>query len=179
MTKYAVFLRGVNVGGHNLLNMKETCKRLEKIGFNDVASYKQSGNIVIETKDERELAVQKIKMELFKVLNKDIGVFLRTYEEIEAIIEFEPFKKYDLEKDKVYVVLIPKGSMKDEKFPIRPSNYGVELISRNDSAIFAISCLYKGKFGSPNVFIESKYKLPATTRNWNTINGVAKMMGVK
>ena len=48
MNKYIVLLRGVNVGGNNLLPMKELSAQLEHAGFNNVRTYIQSGNIVLE-----------------------------------------------------------------------------------------------------------------------------------
>src|SRR5512144_450049 len=46
MTQYVVFLRGVNVGGHNLVKTSDICRRLASRGFSNVKGYKQSGNII-------------------------------------------------------------------------------------------------------------------------------------
>ena len=48
MTRCAVFLRGVNVGGHNKLVMRDLCEALEKAEFSSVSTYIQSGNIVLD-----------------------------------------------------------------------------------------------------------------------------------
>ena len=46
MKKYILFLRGINVSGKNMISMKELKTYLEEIGFKDVVTYIQSGNIV-------------------------------------------------------------------------------------------------------------------------------------
>ncbi len=48
MARWAVFLRGVNVGGHGKLPMAELRKALSAIGAENVATYIQSGNIVMD-----------------------------------------------------------------------------------------------------------------------------------
>ena len=49
MTRYAAFLRGVNVGGVNL-KMAEVAKTLEDAGFTNVQTILASGNVVLESR---------------------------------------------------------------------------------------------------------------------------------
>ncbi|MDN4502504.1 DUF1697 domain-containing protein [Alteromonadaceae bacterium BrNp21-10] len=48
MNTYIVLLRGINVGGKNLLSMKELTRILSEAGFNNVKTYIQSGNVVLD-----------------------------------------------------------------------------------------------------------------------------------
>ncbi|MCZ6853076.1 MAG: DUF1697 domain-containing protein, partial [Gammaproteobacteria bacterium] len=48
MTTWIALLRGVNVGGKNILPMKELTRDLEKIGCSNVRTYIQSGNVVFQ-----------------------------------------------------------------------------------------------------------------------------------
>ena len=49
MNTYVILLRGVNVGGKNILPMKDLCTLLQKHGFDNVKTYIQSGNVVLSS----------------------------------------------------------------------------------------------------------------------------------
>lgn len=49
MTVYIALLRGINVGGHNLVKMTELKKMSEDMGFHDVKTYIQSGNVLFKS----------------------------------------------------------------------------------------------------------------------------------
>jgi uncharacterized protein (DUF1697 family) len=46
MTRYVALLHGINVGGKNLIRMTDLRACFERLGFADVATYIQSGNVV-------------------------------------------------------------------------------------------------------------------------------------
>ena len=60
MKKYIVLLRGVNVGGRNLLPMKILKSCLENSGFEEVSTYIQSGNIVLKASKKPELELKEL-----------------------------------------------------------------------------------------------------------------------
>ncbi|MGE4317993.1 MAG: DUF1697 domain-containing protein [Deferribacterales bacterium] len=57
MAVIAVFLRGVNVGGKNILPMKQLVRELESIGIKKVKTYIQTGNVIVDCCDEREASL--------------------------------------------------------------------------------------------------------------------------
>src|SRR5262245_7320626 len=70
-TTYAAFLRGINVGGKNAVAMTALKARLERLGFTDIATYINSGNIVFRatSADPRE-----VERKIDRVLVRDLGV---------------------------------------------------------------------------------------------------------
>lgn len=73
MKKYVALLRGINVGGKNIVSMKEIKELLEANGFKDVATYINSGNIIFSSDSSdidfirrhcEALILQKFKLEL-------------------------------------------------------------------------------------------------------------------
>jgi uncharacterized protein (DUF1697 family) len=81
MYKYIVLLRGVNVGGNNLLPMKELSALLQTNGFVDVSTYIQSGNIVLKSRSNpvskiRTLVTKKFGFEP-KVLALRVAQFMQ------------------------------------------------------------------------------------------------------
>jgi len=96
MSKYAAFLRGINVGGHRITS-DELRSRFEAIGFRDVATFRASGNVIFAADSEplTELTVPEltvhIETELVKGLGYEVPTFLRTDDEVRTIAAFEPF----------------------------------------------------------------------------------------
>ncbi len=58
--------------------------------------------------------------------------------------------------------------------PLISPNLDVEMILTKGRAVFSKAYMRKGRFGVPNSLIETRFKIPATTRNWNTIRGIAE-----
>jgi uncharacterized protein (DUF1697 family) len=89
--KYVCLLRGINVGGNNIISMKKLKESFEKFGFTDVVTYINSGNIIFSTpiKDPRKLetGIEKLLQKDFKYNGK---VVVRSFKEIEALIKSLP-----------------------------------------------------------------------------------------
>jgi uncharacterized protein (DUF1697 family) len=65
MEKYIIFFRGINVGGKNLLPMKELVPLLEEAAFEEVASYIQSGNVVLKSPSNPADVIHKVVLDNF------------------------------------------------------------------------------------------------------------------
>lgn len=91
MEKYIAFLRGINVGGHNRLPMAELKLNLEQIGFENVVTYINSGNILVSSKhtDVAEIKVQfeTIILEAFKL---KIPVMILSLDDLSAALNHAP-----------------------------------------------------------------------------------------
>ena len=58
--KFVGFLRGINVGGHRKILMKDLKLMLENLGLKKVETYIQSGNFVFELDNDNSNEIQKI-----------------------------------------------------------------------------------------------------------------------
>ena len=68
--KYLALLRGINVGGKNIIKMDELKKIFEGMKFTDVKTYIQSGNVIFLDYENDQIKIQKkIERSLFKKLN--------------------------------------------------------------------------------------------------------------
>jgi uncharacterized protein (DUF1697 family) len=97
MPGYAAFLRGINVGGR-----KATSDQLracfEGLGFEDVATFRASGNVVFTAKGKANS--KEIEKALRKTLGYDSAAFVRTERELGAIAKHEPFPARAVKKSK-------------------------------------------------------------------------------
>jgi uncharacterized protein (DUF1697 family) len=89
---YLVLLRGVNVGGNNLLPMKKLTVLLQNDGFEDVSTYIQSGNIVLKSTTNPEQNIRSLIAKKFgfepKVLALSVDEFMRS-------VANNPFREFE------------------------------------------------------------------------------------
>jgi uncharacterized protein (DUF1697 family) len=171
MKKYVSFLRGINVGGKNMIKMEALREMFVSLGFTGVKSYINSGNIIFETDEtDDNLLSADIKKAIAETFSFDIQVMTRTISEIETLVKSNPFAG-QFENDKDLHVFFLDEDLSDEKrelllsqasenemFAILPRTIFVNLrISILDSIV--------GKG-----FIDRKLKASATARNWRTVN---------
>src|SRR5262249_7219030 len=107
---YVALLRGVNVGGRNLIKMPELARIFKEAGFNDARTYIQIGNIIFSSRSTDPAALtKKIERALMKELGYPVAVILRTLSELEALISREPFKKFSKLSDVMLNAVFFKG----------------------------------------------------------------------
>lgn len=108
MTTYVAFLRGMNLGNRRIKN-DELRGEFEQLGFDGVATFRASGNVVFESaeRDEGALAAT-IEAGLAEGLGYDVPVFLRGAAEVAAIAAHEPFdpERLSASKGKLQVLLL-------------------------------------------------------------------------
>jgi len=111
MSRYVAFLRGMNLGGRRIKN-EELRRHFEAMGLEEVATFRASGNVIFSTSGreaEGKLA-QRVEAELDERLGYDVPVFLRSIDEVAAIVAQEPFdsKRIEKSKGKLQVSLLTK-----------------------------------------------------------------------
>ena len=153
--------------------MEELRQQINSLEFKNVTTYKQSGNIIFTTSNNNpNLINRKIQRELHKLLGVDVKVFLRTMMEVEEIVQLNPFKKVKSNTAKLYVTFLPVELSRKTKLPLKSTNKDVEIVLLRNREAFSLAYEKKGRFGYPTNFIEKKFEVLTTTRNWKTIQGV-------
>jgi uncharacterized protein (DUF1697 family) len=110
MERYVAFLRGMNLGKRRIKN-DELRAELETLGFEDVATFRASGNVIFSAPKRRESALAKtIEGGLGEALGYEVPVFLRSGAEVAAIAAQEPFdtKAVAASKGKLQVTMLAK-----------------------------------------------------------------------
>lgn len=91
MTRYAAFLRGINLGRRRV-KMNELRSRIEELGFANVSTFIASGNVIFESDESDQRALEAaIAVHLRGALGYDVATFIRTLPELEAIVSADPF----------------------------------------------------------------------------------------
>jgi len=179
MTRYIALLRGINMAGHNPVKMDKLRACFESMNFKNVRTYIQSGNVIFESKYSQENQIaKKIVRGLTKSTGLEIAVTLRTPDELIEIVEKGPFKNLKLKSGSMpYVTFIANDLKHRPKLPLITPKEDLEILTYDKRNFFCVGHLVGNRRGFPNTVIEKEFKVPATTRNWNTVRKLADIAG--
>lgn len=173
MVTHVSMLRGINVIGKKV-KMDELKELYISLGFEDVKTYIQSGNVVFRcnNSDPSDLR-DKIENKIREVLGFDVTVLVRTKNELKKVIGENPFKKEDLKHMYVtFLSVVPSENLiKDLKINLNVNMKNkYEKFSISQMEIYLLLPDGYGRTKLTNNFFEKKLSLSATTRNWRTVN---------
>jgi uncharacterized protein (DUF1697 family) len=146
------------------------------LGFEDVKSYINSGNIVF---DSRRQADDKLSSRIHDAVKNeleiDVSIVVRTMDEIEDVIGNNPLDgEFDDDKKMNVFFLIEELPKEKERLLMENSSEGEQFAVRGRE----IFCHLKNGFANSLIakgFIEKKLKVMATARNWRTVKKIAEM----
>ena len=175
--KHLALLRGINVSGHNMLKMDALKTTLELIGFTNVVTYIQSGNIFVETDEESTFGVGfKIKQEIFKTFGHDVPTIVIGKNDLELCFKNNPFlKEKDIDTKKLYVAFISKELSSSAINELKISQFKPDEAVIDGNRIFIKYDIGAGKTRLDQKYIEKKLNVTATMRNWNTVTKLLEM----
>ena len=91
MPRYVVLLRGINVGGRNKIAMSKLKLLLEELGFADVATYIQSGNVLFESRSTDAVRLTAVmEKALLTAFCHEVPVFLRSQAQLKTVVSQAP-----------------------------------------------------------------------------------------
>ncbi|MDP9035860.1 MAG: DUF1697 domain-containing protein [Myxococcota bacterium] len=177
VTRYALLLRGVNVGTKNSLPMAELRAMLTAIGCTDVQTYVQSGNAVFTTKLATAAVTKAIEERLELYMGRPIATTLRTHKQMRAIVDANPFDKVVTNASYLCVTFLSIAPSHSETAPLRERDFAPELFQVAGTEIYTWHPNGQGR--SPLAVVLGKLKLrgAVTTRNWNTVLKLLEMLG--
>jgi uncharacterized protein (DUF1697 family) len=162
-------LRGINVAGQKKVNMQELQKLYESLQFRKVQTYIQSGNVIFEHPDADIPNLSKnIERELKRRFGFDVQVIMRTGNELQKLIKKAPFAGKD--EDKMYVTFLYAKPQKFSQEDLGKAKAAGEEFSVLGSEVYLFLPNGYGRTKLTNTFFERKLNVPATTRNWRTVN---------
>jgi len=170
--KIITILRGINVSGQKKIKMLELKSLYESLGFQNVATYIQSGNVIFDTRNKNK---SKLKMLIEDAIEKNfqfhVPVEIRTPLEFENIIKNNPFAPIKLEKDGTKILIT---FLANEPDPVKIANLMKHvvlpeklLVKGKEVYLYCPNGYGKSKLS--NSFIENKLDVKATTRNWKSV----------
>jgi len=179
MDTYIAILRGINVGGKRKILMKNLIELFYKLGFRNIQTYIQSGNVVFSSsgKTDNIKLADKIEDSIFREYGFEVPVIVLTTEELDTAISENPYPKDpNIEIERLHLTFLKEIPENEKLQKINALNYLPDLYEIRDKNVF-ICC--SGKYSKSkltNNFFEAKLKVPATTRNWKTVLKLSELV---
>ena len=139
MKKYIALLRGVNVSGKNKVPMAMLRKYFEEIGFEDVKTYLNSGNVIfLSNEDSTKKVSEQIEVMIKNQFNLDIPVLVLSKEDLVDILQNVP-EWWGNDNKEIYdnlIFIIPPMTFDDVYEKIGQPKRGLEKIQNYKNVIF-------------------------------------------
>src|SRR5208337_4185366 len=169
---FIAILRGINVSGHFMIRMHDLKTKLEVLGFQNITTYIQSGNIIFnyEITDQNELS-GLIGNNILQNFGFNVPVIVRNVTEIKAVIENNPFVNDRKENiDRLHVTFFSRSPDPEMSRKISVLNFNPDEFIVNQDHAYVFCPNGYGNTKINNQFFENKLNVTATTRNWKTVN---------
>ena len=166
MNVFVALLRAVNVGGTGKLPMSNLRALCAGLGFESVATYIQSGNVVFQSTASARAVQQQLEAALASHMGKAHAVFVRSGEELRAIEANQPFP--DAAPNQVLVVFLEERPDARVLAAVKPT--GGEILVAGERELY---------IHFPHGMGQSRLKIPFTgTRTARNLNTVRKLVAL-
>lgn len=174
---HVALLRGVNVGGKNVLPMKDLAALFAEAGCGDVRTYIQSGNVVFTAKTA---IARRVPDQIAKAISRDFGltvpVVTRTADELRRVVKANPFLRAGVDAKELHVGFLlgkPERSRIAALDPNRSPPDEFQVLGRE---IYLRLPNGAARSKLTNAWFDSKLVTTATIRNWNTVNKLVELV---
>lgn len=141
-----------------------------ELGFDRVRSYIQTGNVFFESEETDTQALRGvIEPHLRRALGYDVPACLRTVEDMEQLVERDPFKGVESSPEtRLAVAFLAEAVPTTLPIPYSTSDGAYEVIGMTPTELFVVWHLQNGRPGNSYGALEKRVGVPATTRFWHT-----------
>ena len=180
MPTYIALLRGINVSGQKKIKMADLRTHLSELGYGNLQTYIQSGNIVFSSAEEDAAVLEgQIHEKIKEKYGFEVPVLVLQPEDFTAVLDRNPMQEERHDRKRLYVTFLASEPVPEKKAKLSELDYSPEEYVLDGKVIYFFSPTGYGRAKMNNNFFEQKLKVKATTRNWNTVNKLLAMSQVK
>ena len=177
MSRYVALLRGINVGGNNLIKMSDLRACFEALGFGEVATFIASGNVLFTAKKGSPAALcKRIEGALSRQFAYSASVVLRSDAQLAEVVAKAPRGFGTLPKKFRYDVLFLKEPLEAaEALKSVPLKEGVDAAFAGPGALYFSRLIAKATQSRLSKIVGTPIYKQLTIRNWNTTTALARL----
>ena len=173
MEQYVAFLRGINIGRHHKLPMAELKSEFEKLGFTNISTILNSGNVLFEANEI--ISEDEISNRLESVFGFPVPTLIRRFDTIMDIFNENPFENVEVTKDtRLYVSFLKNEVNTQCTLPWKSEDGSFQILKEVDKSVLSVIDLSLSNTPKAMEVLEKHYGKDITTRNWNTIERIMK-----
>jgi len=174
--KWVILLRGINVSGSIVIRMAELRSALEEDGFQAVKTHVQSGNIVLESECvEPDPVARRVRSCLANHWGHEVETLVMSPERFADCTKHPVLDSEKGDPKFAHVTFLfqkPSQVPPESEFPLGQG----ERLEYRDSFLFLYCPNGYGRTKIHNNFLEKKFGVSATTRNWKTIQALQNLL---
>ncbi|MDB5305566.1 MAG: hypothetical protein JWM97_3115 [Phycisphaerales bacterium] len=173
---YVALLRGINVGGKNMLPMTDLAKIFAEAGCARVRPYIQSGNVVFVAKPACAKRVgELVSMGIGKRFGFNPVVVIRTADELAKVAATNPFLASGADVETLHVAFLADAPNQSRVELLDPQRSPGDLFTVLGREIYLSFPNGVGKSRLTNAYFDSKLATTSTVRNWRTVLKLVEM----
>lgn len=179
LKRFVALLRGINISGKNKISMAELKKSFETLGFIDVKTYLNSGNVIFSSeKDDTNLLTEQIETMIKSQFELDIPVFVISKDELQTVLNNAP-DWWNSESKEIYdnlIFIMPPATVEDVFSELGEPNKDFEKVKDYKATVFwsfSRKDYRKTNWWSKTASANISKKL--TIRTANTVKKIAQM----
>ena len=177
MAKYIALLRGINISGKNIIKMDALKQLFQKLKFENVQTYIQSGNVIFESNEvDLNLMNRGIENAIKSEFNLEVPVLLLDASYLATVAADNPFiHEQHIGIEELHLTFLKAAVTQEQLEKVKANYVGEDDVLLGHMALY-VSC--KNGYGQTklhNNFFESKLKVSCTTRNWKTVLKLIEM----
>ena len=168
-TRQVALLRGINVGGHAKIAMADLRRLATGLGYDDVRTHLQSGNLVVTTARTPAAVGRELERAIAEQLGVEPRVVVRTRDELADVIDRNPFPEAVGEGSRLFVTFLsgaPAAGALDDLDPAEYEPDTFRLLGR-ELYLHCPDGMRDSKLAQ--VLARKRLGVVATARNWNTV----------
>lgn len=169
-TKLIALLRGINVGGHNKIPMAELRSLCAEMGWDDVKTYIQSGNLVFSSEESATALENALEQSIERRFGLEISVIVRRADDWSAYVKQNPFPEAGKKEPNLLMLGLAKAPIKNKTIKsLRERAANGEQLAQTRDALWVHfpQGVARSKL-SPNLMARLVGS-PVTMRNWRTV----------
>lgn len=177
MSGFVALFSGINVGGNRIVKMAELRAFFEELGFTDVASYVQSGNVVFcSAKGDATTLTQMLEQAFQQRWGFHSRIMVRDAAWFAQLVTGNPYPEVVEDPTKLHAMALEREPTPEETGRLAEKCTGPERFEVKGDVLYlhAPDGLGKSKFAE---ILPRTLKVPGTTRNWRSILALAEMIG--
>lgn len=175
MATYVALLRGINLGNHNKVPMAALRDRLRDAGFDDVATYVQSGNVVLRSRKGAATVADLVRAEVAAGFGIDVPVVVRTGAQLAGVLDGNPFLAPHADPGRqLHVGFLSAAPAKARAAKLDPKRAAPEELSLRGRELYLWT---PNGLGRSKVLqgVERALGVDVTVRNWRTVTELHRM----
>jgi uncharacterized protein (DUF1697 family) len=174
-TRYVALLRGINVGGHHKVPMAGLSQAIRTLGFDNVTTILNSGNVIFTSSLTREEELEDLLANhLETVFGFPIPVLIRRSTVMLDLISNNPFRQIELTRDtRLYISFLKEEPACALALPWTSDDGTYQILEVREKTICSVLDLSATQTPKGMDSLEKLFGKNITTRNWNTILRIA------